>query len=374
MKYASKENYNLSVDLVRAVSNSSFPNPYPDSILEGLHRFSIKSRIIQFAPRNFDDLEYDKEKYLTYKKPLKRMEFNLFISRFTPKVRQNKDTVLHFVEPNVLSFMKPNQREVVTLHDLYYLDAKGHSVAENLFIYYNRKMYKKADLARTILASSEFTRNEILNRLKFNPSKVKTVYPIIDNDFYSPGPSSFRKKHNIDESKVIIMNVSGLGKRKNFHFLLQALSRLPDYFMLLHVGSLSNQDLYLAKKINVTGRLMNIDRVSNEELRDAYRAADIYIQPSFFEGFGIPLAEAMSAGCFIMGAATTAIPEIIGNAGILFDPYNLNDFCSLVSSFDRNDETYIKYKELSRINIERFSAKNIIPRLIEIYKGVLIDS
>ena len=94
----------------------------------------------------------------------------------------------------------------------------------------------------------------------------------------------------------------------------------------------------------------------------------------FFEGFGLPLAEALSTGCFTMGAAATAIPEVIGNSGILFDPYNLDDFCSLVSAFDRKDEIYLRFKEFARTNVERFSAENIIPKLIEIYKSVLIDS
>ena len=200
--------------------------------------------------------------------------------------------------------------------------------------------------------------------------KVIKIYPIINISLFKPGNSTFRKKYKIKDSEIILLNVSGPGKRKNFNFLLRAISKLPRNYRLIHIGKLGEESELLMHQLKITDRLINFNRVSSLALSDIYRASDIYVHPSFFEGFGMPIAEAMASGCFVMGANCASIPEVIGDTGTLFDPYDLDYFVEILLNYGRNEEFYMNKREQGRARSLRFSIDSIMPRLIDVYRKI----
>lgn len=360
----------LTISLVRTVSNNHFPTPYTENIYSGLRQNGIRCKIVQFAPSNFlrnDSISLDN---VIIRKRLSKMEYSLVLGLFLPKYQFRDASVVHLIEPNLLSFVKPNGRTVITIHDLYFFIRHQGNLSKQIFRLYSMHMYNASKKAQYVITVSDFSRKEILTKIHLNPNKVRRIYPIIDTTLFTPGDSSFRREYKVENSDILLLNVSGSGERKNLKFLLRAISELPKRYKLVHIGNLSNEDKLLISTLALNNRLINIDRTSTLMLRDIYRSSDIYVHPSFFEGFGIPIAEAMASGCFVMGANNTSIPEVIGDAGILFDPQDMSNFCELILQYNRDDEFYARKRERGRARSLRFSMETIVPELMDVYRKV----
>ena len=361
----------LTISLVRTISSNGFPTPYTENIHRGLRQNGIESKVVQFASSNFLGNGVISSDDVTIRKRLSKMEYNLVLGLFLPRYQFRDTSVVHLIEPNLLSFVKPNSRTVITIHDLYFFIRQKGNLSKRIFRLHNAQMYKASEKAQYVITVSDFSRREILTKTHLNPNKVRRIYPIIDTTLFTAGDSSFRRDYKIENSDILLLNVSGPGERKNLKFLLRAISELPEKYKLVHVGNLSKEDELLICKMGVSNKLINIDRTSTLMLRDIYRASDIYVHPSLFEGFGMPIAEAMASGCFVMGANNTSIPEVIGNSGILFDPRDMSNFCELILQYNRDDEFYARKREEARARSLRFSTESIMPELIDIYRKVI---
>lgn len=366
-----KECFNdFQVSLVRAINNQGFPSQYTENIYSGLIRRGIKVNIVQFVGRNFDRSEFTGIGYITHKMHFRRIEYSLILGTFLPKYSKIKSGILHLIEPNLISLVKLNSRTVVTIHDTYFLERQDAGLPKKIFTFYNKQMYSASKKAKFILTTSDFSKREIIGKLGISENKIRTIYNIIDVNFFSPLKSTLREDWKIRDSDILISNVSGIGPRKNLRMLIYALTKLPSNYKLVHVGQLSKEDNALIAKLGLSSRFYNVERASNTLLRDIYNASDVYVQPSKYEGFGRPIVEAMACGIYTIGANATAIPEIIGNKENMFNPNNLEELVDLIKNFDRNGEKFKYGKEEARMRAMLFSDQSVIPKLLEIYRKV----
>lgn len=188
--------------------------------------------------------------------------------------------------------------------------------------------------AAAVVTISEFSKNAIIQAYQVAPDRVTVAYPAL--------PDSVRKQHMGTRTqtaalpKRYILSVGTLQPRKNFSRLIEAFSRLQDKELeLLIVGKkgwLYDEILSSPKKFGVEGRVRFLDFVPDEDLPGLYDHAECFALPSLYEGFGLPVLEAMAHGVPVVVSNTSSLPEIAGDAGVYVEP---EDVSSIVSGLQR---------------------------------------
>jgi glycosyltransferase involved in cell wall biosynthesis len=219
---------------------------------------------------------------------------------------------------------RPSLRTVVTIHGIEY---------EYLPAFENRLQRWYLPLstsyavhnASKIIAVSQFTADQIKQRLGGDPQRIAVVHEgwSMDSQATTKDTKSFLKKYDL-KPKGYILFVGTIQPRKNIKRLIEAYTSLRnDNIELVLVGKLgwNYEDLPIDKDPKI-----KFLRYINDAERDiVIQNALVYVQPSITEGFGLPILEAFNAGVPVVSSNGGALPEVVGDAGLLFDPLNIED-------------------------------------------------
>ena len=231
---------------------------------------------------------------------------------------------------------------VVTIHDLSF---------EHLPETFNRRsraqlrltVRRTARKAAQILTLSEFSRRDIVDTYRIAPDRV-SVTPAAAPSHFKPieDETELRKIREIyGIERDYILSVSSIQPRKNLIRLIEAYSclrglrpegKLPQLVLVGKRAWLDNETFRAAQRHSANNDIAFTGYVAEKDLPALYSGATCFVYPSFFEGFGLPILEAMQCGAPVIGGNRTSIPEVVGNAGLLFDPFNTN---SLVQALTR---------------------------------------
>jgi glycosyltransferase involved in cell wall biosynthesis len=166
--------------------------------------------------------------------------------------------------------------------------------------------------------------------------------------------------------------------RKNLKVLLEAVAvlrkEIPE-IVLLKVGSPGmggdrKATKRLIKSLQIEDRIYFTGDVSEEMLAKYYNAADIFVFPSLYEGFGLPIIEAMACGCPVVASNTTSIPEILGDAGILIYPLNSENMAESILELLNNTEKRNQYIKNGLIRIFQFNWDEAAKKMLWVYSGM----
>lgn len=214
------------------------------------------------------------------------------------------------------------------------LDTSRH-VVERIFYRLAMLGLKRAD---AIIAISEYTKRSLVETLGVAPERIHVVYPAVDREHFHPldVPDSFRSKYDLGPQWRYILNVGSDDPRKNLPTLLQALAVVKEKctnVRLIKIGSLQFPEehrrlMNLVDALGLGQYVQFLDRVSDEELPLFYNLADVLAMPSLYEGFGLPVAEAMACGTPVVCSHTTSLPEVGGFAVLLISPRDRDDLAT----------------------------------------------
>jgi glycosyltransferase involved in cell wall biosynthesis len=221
---------------------------------------------------------------------------------------------------------------VVTLYDLIPLHDPGRYLTPDLRARYRARL-ELVQAADLVLAISEFTRQDSLKRLNLDPARVVTVGGGV-TPFFRPAPSPTDSLAEVRGllpriDRPFVLSVTGGDDRKNTEGLIDAFARLPrrvrDRYRLVVVCRLTPAfEQQWSEHARGAGldddELVLTDHVSDDVLRSLYRAAALFVFPSFLEGFGLPVAEAVACDCPTITSDTSSLPEILDWAPSAFDP------------------------------------------------------
>ncbi|MBI4089671.1 MAG: glycosyltransferase family 4 protein [Candidatus Levybacteria bacterium] len=286
-----------------------------------------------------------------------------------------------------LPLIKPKPT-VVTVHDVIPLIYPEHYKAglRGLLKFQIQKYSLTA--ASAIITDSETSKKDIVRFLDVPQEKVHVAHLAAGNEFRKMEDGGWRveirKKYGLPER--FILYVGDVNYNKNIPGLIQAFNHLTiqpsnnsTNLKLVLVGDVfKNETLpeikeifQLIKRLNLEDKIMAPGFVPTEELVYLYNLATVYCQPSFYEGFGLPVLEAMACGCPVVVAKTQSLVEIAGGAAIFVDPKDTKDIADGISKV-------INYREtrdmLSKSGIERakeFSWGKTAKKTIEVYHKVL---
>jgi len=267
-------------------------------------------------------------------------------------------------------------RIVYTLYDLSFLICPEWTTEENRITCFHGVFYASL-YADMIIAISEYSRKHFLEVFPHYPAdRIIVVYPA--SRFSEPRNYSKEKKPLALKSDEFWLSVGVLEPRKNHKGLLQAYARLKadqgKTFPLVLVGGQGWLMEDFEREINALKLREDVVRmgyVEDGELKWLFQNCFAFIYPSFFEGFGLPVLEAMSLGAPVIASRVSSIPEVTGQAGILIDPYQFETICKAMRKLSNEAQLRIQLREKAIEQSSKFSWRTAASLALQSYQEVM---
>jgi glycosyltransferase involved in cell wall biosynthesis len=225
---------------------------------------------------------------------------------------------VHILSQN-LSFLMAGHKRIITCLDLIPLFMPS-SLLEKCWRTFLYSGIKKAD---HVIAISQATKNDLIRIYKMDPQKITPVLLGVNPEYKPYAKAASRELLGLPQGEKIILQVGTAAPRKNFITVLRAFSLIAREnagVKLVKVGPAGKGDKEFIVRKNLSSRIIIRESVTKEHLPHYYAAADAFVLPSLYEGFGLPALEAMACGCPVIASNNSSLPEVVGEAGILIDP------------------------------------------------------
>ena len=228
-------------------------------------------------------------------------------------------------------------RTAITIHDLNHIDVDANtSFLKKL--YYNIVLKRACRKAALIFTVSEFSKGRIVDWSGINPDKVKVVYNGVSSAFhqdvqpYLPG-----------FPYIFIVGNRKLHKNEDRALRAFAQANIDKNIYVLFSGKPSDQLANTAKELQIEDRVKFLGRLSEDELASTYKGALCLLFPSLYEGFGLPVIEAMACGTPVITSNTTSLVEIANNSCELIDPTKIEEISKAIEKILNDIELQKKY-------------------------------
>ena len=265
---------------------------------------------------------------------------------------------------------------VVTIHDLLFLRFKENFKWLDVQIYLSKIKYscRNTDL---ILAVSRQTKEDLINYLKVPEEKIIVCYqscsPLYYNLLEETQKTKIRTKYKLPADFFLF--VGALVEHKNIERIIEAMAILPKEIKLplIIVGRTTRYKeklLEKIKKLNLVKRIIFLDYVDHEDMPALYQLAKIMIWPSLFEGFGIPIIEALFSGLPVITSKGGCFPEAGGPSTCYIDPLQPEEIAAAVQKIVTDEALYLKMKHNGYEYVSRFNLSNTTNDLMNIYSSI----
>jgi glycosyltransferase involved in cell wall biosynthesis len=274
-----------------------------------------------------------------------------------------------------MSLIQRRHPVVITVHDIAYIRFP-------FLLNKSRQVYKKYILnisvkkADIIIADSYSTKRDIIEFFKIDEEKIKVIHLGVESRFRPiSNVEGYRTRNNLPTKMVL--NIGTLEPRKNVVALVRAFKKLQERGLRDYNLVIAGEKGWLYKKIFEEIRSSGMEQsirllgiIRDDELPLLYNCADLFVYPSLYEGFGLPPLEAMACGVPIITSNTSSLPEVVGNAGIMIDP------CDIESLSDKMYRVLKDKKlkhQMSRDGLKRskmFTWEKTVNDVIEVYNQI----
>jgi glycosyltransferase involved in cell wall biosynthesis len=264
-------------------------------------------------------------------------------------------------------------KKIVTIHDLIFVRYPQY------YSFFDRKIHlwkfkKAANAADKIIAISEQTKRDIIQYLKVPENKIEVIYQGCHKAFKEQQSEEFiqKTKEKFNLPKRFILNVGTIEERKNLLNIVKAIkdTEIP----LVIVGKKTKYYQKIAsfiQKNKIEEQIHFLENVSMDELAVIYRSADIFVYPSFFEGFGIPVIEALFSKTVTITSNTSCLPEAGGPDSVYIDPENHLDIQSKIKFLWDSQSERKRRSDKGFEFVQRFNDEPIARQLIDLYQKII---
>lgn len=302
-------------------------------------------------------------------------------------LKQQKFDLVHFTQFNHPIFYKGNY--VVTIHDLTLI---GHLHYFNFVkqMAFNLVMRSAAKDSKKIITISKTSQDDVIDYFNIPKKKFEVIYLGIDHKHYNASIKDkelrikqFKEKYNISEDYILY---TGMWKKhKNlirfFKAFEQFKTKNKSPLKLVLTGKIDKNEPEVLKEIeridNLTMKQFNNEAIvttgfiEEEELPVAYTGALMYVIPSLSEGFGWPPLEAMACGTPVIASNLSCIPEILGEAPLYFDPYNVDGMAKAIETLSTDKKLRDELIEKGLNQASKYDWKETSKKTLEVYKSLL---
>lgn len=313
---------------------------------------NFKDKFYKYSGKRIKHIPKTKRISTVVQKPLfekfrKKTEYDIFHHTYFADYKKKKGT-----------------KNIITVHDF------THEKFPDIFSSLDKTIEAKKSAiynADGIICISQSTKNDLLNLYKIPEDKIRVIYHGNSLNYEVKEEAMFKRPY--------LLYIGDRRAYKNFGFVLSAFKKsnlLRNNFSLLCFGGGKFKD---AEKILINeyglSNLVFQTEGSDKELANAYKYATAFIYPSLYEGFGIPLLEAMHYGCPIVASGTSCFPEVAGDAALYFDPENLDDLISKTEKIINDSDIRKKLIESGKEREKKFGWDKCAEETLDFYNTVV---
>lgn len=286
------------------------------------------------------------------------------------------------VHSNNFSFpSNVNAKRVMTIYDMGYLDCPEYTTEANRLVCFEGA-FEASIYADHIITISEFSKRCFMKYFPYYPEeRISVVYlgsrPTLTKVTNITTIQEVQKKFGLSDS--FWLGVGTIEPRKNYRLLLEAYAQLveeqtePKPLYIAGGKGWMEQDIQdRINELGIADKIKFLGYVSDEELSVLYSTCFAFIYPSLYEGFGLPVLEAMSCGAPVITSNSSSIPEVAGNAGILIDPIDVKSLLIAMRNLETNKELRAELIEKSAAQAQKFSWRTAAQQMLDIYHKVMI--
>jgi len=280
--------------------------------------------------------------------------------------------------PNFVLPILANVKMIVTVYDLtLFTIPKIYTLLPRFRI---KKLIKMSTRrSNIIIAGSNNSKKDIVSILKLPEDKVKVIYISVDKEYK---PINDRNKMNLVKKKYkingkFIIHVGSLKATKNIPRLIEAYSGLPvvilKKYLLVITGKKGwkYEEIHTAiKRLRLENNIIFTGFVDDNDLPLLINAASLLAFPSLYEGFGIPPLEAMACGTPVIASNASSIPEVVGDAALLFDPYNVEEITEAMYRALTDEQLRNKLRKRGFERVKQFSWEKAARETLKLYEEV----
>lgn len=266
-------------------------------------------------------------------------------------------------------------KTVVTIHDLIFLRKPSYYKFIDRTIY-NLKSRYACKYADKIIAISECTKRDIIEFYNIDAHKIEVIYQSCDDSFKTllsdDEKEKVRKKYHLPQH--FLLSLGTIEERKNLLLIIKSLPDVNQNIPLIVIGKETSYIKKVKKEIEVLGlthRVVFLKNIPFSDLPAIYQMADIFIYPSFYEGFGIPIIEALYSQIPVIGAKGSCLEEAGGPDSIYVSPHNNTELTKAINEILSNKELRQKMIQKGVSYVQRFNENLVTKELMNCYSKIL---
>jgi glycosyltransferase involved in cell wall biosynthesis len=348
----------------------------PFTFIQNEYLLGMKGNFIYSNPMLFGDMR------LPGKTRMNMLRDKLF-PRFN-KSQQNVNSILNTLRKRNFDIFHPTyydcyyldelkeKKLIITVYDLIYEKFTDQFYpSEAIEVLQNKK--KLIEQSDHIIVLSESGKKDLLELYHINPNKVSVV-SLGNSLTLDPDEMSISKQYNLPQKYILFVGLR-FGY-KNFQFFIESIQEIlrndDNLFVVCTGKEFSPEEIKIFRQLKIEKKVLQ-RFVRDSELAVLYKHAAAFVFPSLYEGFGIPVLEAMSIGCPAVLSNTSSLPEVGGDAALYFDPRNAQSIANSVSECLNDENKRISLIEKGRERVNNFSWQKTAQGTAEVYRNVLRD-
>jgi len=280
-----------------------------------------------------------------------------------------------FHGPDTLAPSLP-QRKIITIHDLSPLVyPQHHTLLHRSYVRWSLPRLVKR--ASAVIAVSNATKHDLVERLGLAPGKIHVVPNGVDHKHFHPlnKEEAGAVAESLGVTPPYILSLGTLEPRKNLSALFEAYARLglgaPQMVLAGAKGWGRDSVFDLARRLDIAGRVRFTGHVPDRALPALYAGAELFVYPSLYEGFGLPVLEALACGVPTIAGRTSSLPEVAGDAALLVDPPDAERLAQAIKGLLENPELRSDLRVRSLRRAARFSWERTAGETMAVYQSVL---
>jgi glycosyltransferase involved in cell wall biosynthesis len=348
---------------------------YTYSLLRAMMRMSQDNEYILFYNNSkdikmpvFDSPQFSYRKF-NYPNKLLNSSFNFFD---LPQVDKMIGPVDAFFMPNInFISLSDKCKKVITVHDLSYL-RYPHFWTVKSRLWHKTLLYKQIlQKADAIIAVSHSTKTDLIELLNIPSEKIKVIHEGVSDKFRpvlnQVELARVKKKYNLPAK--FILYLATLEPRKNVDGIIDAYNKLGLDVPLIIGGGVGWKSRRIQKLAAKNTNIRLVGYVDEIDKRALYTLSNLFVYPSYYEGFGLPPLEAMACGTPVIAGANSSQLEVLGSAGLLVDPHNVEDIAQAIDVMLSDDSLREKMIDNGLLQSSKFNWQEAAINTLQVLKS-----
>jgi glycosyltransferase involved in cell wall biosynthesis len=278
-----------------------------------------------------------------------------------------------------LLFGAGGARVVSTVHDVIPVSYPGYSSRIDELIYC-RWLPHRLPRNWRVITDSEHSKNDIVRYMGVSSDKIDVIMLGVRDLFRPVAPDAAKAAlHRFDINFPYIMFLGNLTRRKNIELALRGFAQVADQFPDLRFV-VAGPTLFretpigaLAEDLGITERLVLPGAVSDADLPALYSGARVFLFPSFYEGFGLPVLEAMACGTPVITSTASSLPQVAGDAALLVDPNSLDEMTSALTRLLMDEALRDSLRTRGLAHAGRFTWAETARQTADVYRAMTME-